>query len=148
MAKKQLHYQSLPAVALTDGATTPALTASDKGVLAFSTSINKALLWDGTKWTSSGLKGDASATATSRGATNGSATAGGAGKTLSSLGLTLNAGFTNGFSGAGGGLGAAGAPSSTDGAVAVSAGGTAGAAIIGASKVIWVNTGNIVGALT
>lgn len=92
--------------------------------------------------------GDASATATSRAATNGSATAGGAGKTLSSLGLTLNTGFTNGFSGAGGGLGAAGTPSSNDGVAVVSAGGTAGAAIIGASKVIWVNTGNIVGALT
>jgi hypothetical protein len=62
MSTKQLNFKSLPVIAAADGATSPALTASDKGALAFSTTISKALMWDGTKWSSSGLKGDTGAT--------------------------------------------------------------------------------------
>jgi hypothetical protein len=62
MSTKQLNFKALPVIAAADGATSPALTASDKGALAFSTTISKALMWDGTKWSSSGLKGDTGAT--------------------------------------------------------------------------------------
>jgi hypothetical protein len=50
MTTKQLNYKALPVIAAADGATSPALTASDKGAMAWSTITNKPMSWDGTKW--------------------------------------------------------------------------------------------------
>ena len=50
MTTKQLNYKALPIIAAADGATSPALTASDKGAMAWSTTTNKPMSWDGTKW--------------------------------------------------------------------------------------------------
>ena len=50
MTTKQLNYKALPIIAAADGATSPALTANDKGAMAFSTTTNKPMSWDGTKW--------------------------------------------------------------------------------------------------
>jgi hypothetical protein len=50
MTTKQLNYKALPIITAADGATSPALTANDKGAMAFSTTTNKPMSWDGTKW--------------------------------------------------------------------------------------------------
>jgi len=61
MTTKQLNFKSLPQLAVIDGATSPNLGVNAKGSIVYSTTLNKALMWDGTKWSSAGLKGDTGA---------------------------------------------------------------------------------------
>jgi hypothetical protein len=61
MTTKQLNFKSLPQLAVIDGATSPNLGVSAKGSIVYSTTLGKALMWDGTKWSSAGLKGDTGA---------------------------------------------------------------------------------------
>jgi hypothetical protein len=58
MTTKQLTFKSLPAMAISDGATSPTLPPEIKGAFIYSTTLQKTLMWDGAKWTSAGLKGD------------------------------------------------------------------------------------------
>ena len=50
MTTKQLNYKTLPVIAVTDGATTPALPASDAGAMAYSSTLNKPVTWSGAAW--------------------------------------------------------------------------------------------------
>ncbi len=61
MTTKQLNFKSLPELAVNDNATSPNLGVKGKGSIVYSTTLNKALMWDGTKWSSAGLKGDTGA---------------------------------------------------------------------------------------
>lgn len=45
-------------MAINDGATSPTLPPEMKGAFVYSTALQKMLMWDGSKWTSAGLKGD------------------------------------------------------------------------------------------
>ena len=51
MTTQQLNFKSLPALALTEGATTPDLGASAKGAWAWSEVLLKPMYWTGTNWT-------------------------------------------------------------------------------------------------
>lgn len=54
---KNLNYQAPPALAIAEGATTPALGATMRGVSVWSTTLGKPVYWTGTAWTAGGTGG-------------------------------------------------------------------------------------------
>lgn len=63
MTVQQLTFKSLPALPLTEGATTPNLGAVGKGAWAWSDSLSKPMFWDGAKWTAGSTGGGGTALA-------------------------------------------------------------------------------------
>jgi hypothetical protein len=128
MTTKQLNFKSLPELAVNDNATSPNLGVKGKGSIVYSTTIGKALMWDGTKWSSAGLKGDKGDTGLTGavGATGAQGAAGAAGL----KGDTGAAGATGpaGAQGAAGPQGARGLQGLQGDAGAAGAVGSAGAA--------------------
>lgn len=57
MTTQQLNFKSLPALALTEGATSPNLGAGAKGASAWSTTLSKPMHWTGANWTAGSTGG-------------------------------------------------------------------------------------------
>jgi hypothetical protein len=57
MTTQQLTFKSLPALPLTEGATTPNLGVNSKGAWAWSDTLSKPVFWDGAKWTAGSTGG-------------------------------------------------------------------------------------------